>query len=236
MNPYPHTISIEGETLDYLKNHSELIAILLENQNNQDALELDCDILFGGDNEKWHLFLDLFFPEEGYAKLFDVLNNSTMRVKNSRGGEEALMDMLRYMMVNEPGTELEFAINQARRQINAPAVVAPRGVGVRAPLRFVRRNNNNNNNRNEYPHNFNNNNNRVFPNNDNENTDNNVRLGYTNEEESMLGRLKGQAAKTYYPNEGGKRRRTRRTRKVKKVKMGTKKSRRVRSRTQTRRK
>lgn len=237
MNSYPHTISIEGETLDYLKAHSELITILLENQENQNALELDSETLFGGDNEKWHLFLDLFFPEEGYAKLFDVLNNSTMRVKNSRGGEEALMDMLRYMMVNEPGTELEFAINQARRQINAPAVVAPRGVGVRAPLRFVRRNNNNNNNdANQYPHNFNNNNNGLFSNNNSENNENNVRLGYTNEEESMLGRLKGQAAKNYYPNEGGKRRTIRRTRKMKKVKKGTKKSRRVRSRAQTRRK
>jgi hypothetical protein len=52
-------------------------------------------------------------PEEGHAKLFNVRNNK-LYVKNSRGGEEALMDMLQFMMVNEPGTELNFAKAQAK--------------------------------------------------------------------------------------------------------------------------
>jgi hypothetical protein len=225
---YPDKISIEGETLKYLKDHSELIAILLDNQGNEDSLELDAETLFGGDNEKWHLFLDLFFPEEGYAKLFDVSANKKLTVKNSRGGQEALMDMLQYMMVNEPGTELNFAKNQALRQINAPAVVAPRGVGVRAPLRYVRRENNANQYNFEY-------NNEMYPNNNN-NNENNVQLGYTNEEQTLLGKLKGQAAKNFYPNQGGKRRGTRRNRKTRKAKRAARKTRRVQTRrVQTRR-
>jgi hypothetical protein len=221
---YPEAIMIEGETLNHLKKHSELIAILLDNQGDEASLELDAETLFGGDREKWKLFLDLFFPEEGYAKLFDVTANKKLKVKNARGGEEALMDMLHYMMVNEPGKELNFAKNQALLQINAPAVVEPRGVGVRAPLRYVRRNN-----ANLYPHNFENNN-PWRNNNTHENNENNVKVGYTNEEEAMLGKLKGKMAKNYYPNEGGKRRGVRRTRKTRKAKRAARKTRRVQTR------
>lgn len=220
---YPDRISIEGETLNHLKNHSELIAILLDNQGNEGPLELDAETLFGGDREKWTLFLDLFFPEEGYGKLFDITANKKLKVKNTRGGEEALMNMLQYMMVNEPGKELNFAKNQALLQINAPAVVAPRGVGVRAPFRLRPSTNNHSNNWG--------NNNPWGNNNNNENNENNVRLGYTNEQEAMLGKLKGKMAKNYYPNEGGKRR-TRQTRKARKA---GRKTERVSRRTQTRR-
>jgi hypothetical protein len=218
---YPEGITIEGETLDYLKKHSELIAILLDNQGDETSLYLDAETLFGGDREKWKLFLDLFFPEEGYAKLFNITANKKLTMKNTRGGEEALMDMLQYMMVNEPGKELNFAKNQAMRQINAPAAVAPRGVGVRAPFRYVPYNHN----RNNYP------NNNLGQNNwSNNNSGNNVQLGYTNEQEAMLGKLKGQAAKNYYPNEGGKRRVTRRTHKTRKAKRTARKNRRVQTR------
>lgn len=202
---YPDEITIEGDTLKYFKAHSELIQTLLENQGNEDSLDLSADIMFGGDKEMWKVFLDIFFPEEGYGKLFNVRNNRLI-VRNERGGEDAVMNVLRYMLVDEPGRELNFARVQAQRQINAPANVAPRGEGIRAVPNYVppARNNLNfiereNNNR------FNNN---------NSNNNEGPQLGYTEEEEELLGRLQGQAARNFYPNQRRKvNRRTRRNRK-----------------------
>lgn len=203
MNNYPDSIQIEGEKLKYMKEHSGLIATLLENQGHEESLELDAETMFGGDREMWKLFMDLFFPEEGYAKLFNVRNNK-LYVKNSRGGEEALMDVLRYMLVNEPGREIEFAKNQARKQINAAQQIEPRGVGVRAAARVAEVRNNYDN--------FPANNNNWHNNNNNNNNGNNIHVGYTSNEEAMLGKLSGTAAKQYYRN--NRRKATRRNRKT----------------------
>jgi hypothetical protein len=205
---YPNVIEIQGESLKYFKNHSELIATLLENQGNEESLELSSDVLFGGDTNKWKLFLDLFFPEEGYGKLFEYRGGEVI-VKESRGGEEALMDVLRYMLVNEAGTEIEFAKEQARKQINAPAQIAPRGVGIRAPRRPILQL------RNNYFLEFGNNRENWGNNNWGNNNEENTKLGYTEEEEGLLGKLKGKNAKKYYPNQGGRRRSNRRTRRSK---------------------
>ena len=134
---YPDTIYIEGDVLDYLAKHSELIEFLLENQNDKTSLELDKKIMFGNDEGMWKVFLDVFFPEEGLGKLYDFKNGKII-VREDRGGEEAVMNVLRYMLVNQAGTELEFAKAQAKKQINAPAPTVARGVGIRTPGKGAR--------------------------------------------------------------------------------------------------
>ena len=217
-NLYPTEITIEDEVLKYMKKHSDLIDILVDNEGGTDSLTIDSKNLFGGDEKRWKIFLDLFFPEMGYGKLFNI-DGDRVTVRESRGGEEAVMDILKYMMVDKPGEELEFAKIQAKKAINAPAITVARGEGVAGPgigarqfaarQAFMAA-------RNPQSNNWGNNNNTAFgyEGDENENNNRGVKLGYTEEEENIRSKLPNKY-KGFMPNQRRGRRSNRRTRRNK---------------------
>lgn len=132
---YPESIVLEKGSEEYnlMKEHSGLIK---EFDDDGDSLELTADILFGGDVEKWHNFVDIFFPELGNKdnKYFGF-KNGKIYVLNDRGGKEELTKMLDFLLVDRPETMMNFARKQAKKQLNAPSNVIARGVGIREPGR-----------------------------------------------------------------------------------------------------
>lgn len=216
MADYPDEITLEegSEELKFLSEHSELINTLAEIET---PLKLTADTLFPNDaeevkEEKWHNFVDLFFPEMGVRKFFTVKNGKVV-IAPGRGSENAVTSLLDFFMVDEPNTMLNFARIQAQKQINAPLSVEPRGQGIIEPgvgaRAFASRQEQLRGNQEyvgpEWPNNNNYNNNNY-----NENNNNRTKVGYTEEEEEMLSKLKGHAASKYYPNERRKSNRRRR--------------------------
>jgi hypothetical protein len=201
---YPDKIIILRNTpeFDLLYKHSELFRVIVEHYaEDKNRIVLSSDF-FGGDGEEWYMFVDLFFPEKGVSPLFTFKNRS-IQLNPYRGTKEQMARLLRYMNVNNDDTMMNFARNQARKQVNMPRNTAPRGTGVRKPKKYSTRNNlniNNNNNNNNYNSNNYNTNNSGPP------------LGYTENEEHYLGKLSTRNAKVYFANRGGKRK-TRRSRK-----------------------
>ena len=203
---YPNEIIVVrgSPEFDVLYDHSELFRTIVENYaENKDEIELSSEF-FGGDGDEWHMFVDLFFPEMGIGSLF-MFKNGSIKVDPKRGTKEQMAHLLRYMLVDDEDTMMNFAKAQARKQVNAPLNTVPRGTGVRKTQKYKARNNNNNNNNNTG---FNNN---YYNNNNNNN--NGPRMGYTENEERYLGKLSGKNAKHYYANEGGSRKTRRRVRK-----------------------
>lgn len=131
---YPESIVLEQGSEEYnlLKEHSGLIRELADEDDG--TLELTADILFGGDVEKWHNFVDIFFPELGNKdnKYFGF-KNGKIYVLNERGGKEELTKMLDFFLVDSRETMMNFARKQAKKQLNAPSNVIARGVGIREP-------------------------------------------------------------------------------------------------------
>lgn len=206
---YPEEITLERGNPEFalLEKHSELFRTIVENYSeNKDQITLT-PTLFGGDDDAWQMFVDVFFPELGVRPFFSFRGNK-VSVDPKRGTKEDLQYLLQYMLIDDEDTMMNFAKSQAMKAVNAPQNVVPRGVGVRknAPIGSYNYNNNyeNNNNYNNY-----NNNNNSGP-----------RMGYTEENEEMLGKLRGKNASKYFPNEGGSRlttkRKTRRNRKGRK--------------------
>lgn len=204
---YPDKIIILRDTpeFDLLYKHSELFRVIVEHYaEDKNRIVLSSDF-FGGDGEEWFMFVDLFFPEKGVSPLF-TFKNRNIQVIPYRGTKEKMTRLLRYMMVNNDDTMMNFARNQARKQVNMPRNIVPRGTGVRKTKKYARSNSNqnyNNNNNNNYTTNYN----------DNNNSNNSgPPLGYTENEERYLGKLSTRNAKVYFANRGGKRK-TRRSRK-----------------------
>lgn len=200
---YPDEIVVErgNPEFDLLYAHSELFKTIVENYaEDKDAITLSSEF-FGGDGPEWEMFVDVFFPEMGVRPLF-VFKNKSIQVDPKRGTVEDVAQLLRYMMVDDEDTMMDFAWAQAKKSLNAPVKTVSRGTGVRKTQKRSAKNRNNNG------FNNNNNNNNYTNNNNNEGPV----LGYTENEERMLGKLRGKNAKHYFPNEGG-RRKTRRSRK-----------------------
>lgn len=198
---YPNEIIVEKGTPEYnvLYEHSELFRIIANNYSkNEDNVKLSSKFF----EDDWPMFVDLFFPELGYNPLF-TFKNRTIQVRSNRGTKAQMAQLLRYMLVDDENTMMNFAKSQAKKQLNAPVEVAPRGTGVHKTRKNVSKNNNFNTNGNT---NGNTNLNRKF------NNDNNIELGFTKNEENLLGKLSPQNMKKYFPNEG-RRSRTRRNHK-----------------------
>lgn len=200
---YPDKIIILRDTpeFDLLYKHSELFRVIVEHYaEDKNRIVLSSDF-FGGDGEEWYMFVDLFFPEMGVSPLF-TFKNRKIQLNPYRGTKEQMARLLRYMNVNNDDTMMNFARNQARKQVNMPQNIVPRGTGVRKTQKYARNNSNQNYN-NNYTTNYNNNNN---------SNNSGPTLGYTENEERYLGKLSNRNAKVYFANRGGKRK-TRKSRK-----------------------
>ena len=169
---YPDKIIILRDTEEFnlLYRHSKLFQRIVDTYSeNKDEITLS-STLFGGNDDEWHMFLDVFFPEKGIGKFF-IFKNKSIQVNPERGTKEVLINLLDYMMIDED-TMMNFARAQARKQINAPLNTAPAGTGThkkRSTLKLKKY---------KYPRNNINYNNNSEPN-----------LGYTSEEYALLGRV-----------------------------------------------
>ena len=199
---YPDEIIVVrgSPEFDLLYTHSKLFRTIVENYaENKDEITLASDF-FGGDGPEWHMFVDVFFPEMGVRPFF-IFKKNSIQVDPKRGTVEDVAQLLQYMMVDDEDTMMNFAWSQARKSLNAPVKTVSRGTGVRKTHKYSAKNHNNNN---AYNNNYNNNNN-------NNNNNNGPKLGYTENEEHLLGKLKNKNASRYFANRGG-RRKTRRNR------------------------
>jgi len=234
MSEYPESITLVKDTEEYdnLVEHSSLIQNLVEDSNED--LVLSADLMFPNDTASeqerlWGLFVDIFFPEKGIRRFFSE-KNGKLYINQSRGTEEDLKGLLDFMMIDKPSTMMNFAKAQAKKTVNRPQPVVTKGrqpkeVGA-AALEYM---NQQAEKRalNSYNYNFPSaNNDYNYPENEN-NGSNNTRLGYTEEEEEVLSKLKGHAAKKYYPNERRKANRRTRRNKSRRSNMLRKKTRRA---------
>ncbi len=207
-------------------DNSELFQTIAELTDPSDTeIELSADFLFPVSEEeeqqtRWRTFVDLFFPELGVQKFFNVRGKNII-VSPGRGGVEAIEDMYRYMLVGDDKREnvLAFVKKQAKKQINAQGEAL-------APAKITKGKSRNNNNtrgvgayNNEVPYR---NNEFPYPNNEynfynNNGAENNFpTIGHTEEEEKWLSKL-SKKNYTRFANEGGRRKRKakRATRKLK---------------------
>ena len=136
MSGYPDEIVLEAgsEELEFLTKRSGLLKELGEIET---PLTLSADILFQGDQTKWKMFVDVFFPGLS-GKPFFGYKNGKVFVRPERGTRENLRQMVDFFLVDTPETMMDFARKQAERQMNAPTVTAARGVGIRRPGRGAR--------------------------------------------------------------------------------------------------
>jgi hypothetical protein len=194
---YPDEIIVEIGSPEYeALSHSEFFRTLAENYSENNEVKLSAK--FFGD--EWPMFVDLFFPEMGYNPLF-MFRNGSIRIIPNRGTKEDLAKLMDFLLVNDEKTMMNFARNQARKQLNAPANTDNRGKGTRKNRTNERKRGNSN---------YNNNNNNNAVNNNNNNENNGPNIGFANNnEEAILGKLSNKNAKKYFPNIG-RRSRTRR--------------------------
>jgi hypothetical protein len=192
---YPDEIIVEKDSSEYkvLYKHSEVFRMQVKYSGNKDEVKLSSS--FFGD--EWPMFVDLFFPEMGINPLFKFKNNS-IQLRSNRGTKEQLAQLLRFLLVDDEETMMNFARSQAEKQINAPAEIDPRKKRTRK-RNVEKKYNNNYNNYNNYNSNYSNNYNNNY---------NGPKLGLTEEEENLLPKLSRKNAKIYFPNE--RRRKTRR--------------------------
>ena len=193
---YPDEIIVELGSPEYeALSHSEFFRTLAENYSENNEIKLSAKF-FGNE---WPMFVDLFFPEMGYNPLF-MFRNGSIRIIPNRGTKEDLAKLMDFLLVDDTKTMMNFARNQAGKQLNVPAGTVSRGKGTRKNGTNERKRGNNNN--------YNNNNN-------NNNNDVNIdgpNFGFIdNNEEAILGKLSNKNAKKYFPNI----RRRSRTRRIK---------------------
>ena len=194
---YPDKIIVEKDSSEYkiLYKHSEVFRLLAKYSENKDEVKLSSS--FFGD--EWPMFVDLFFPEMGINPLFKFKNNS-IQLRSNRGTKEQLAQLLRFLLVDDEDTMMNFARSQAEKQINAPAKINSRKKkDTRKNPNIEQKLNNNYNNYNNYNTNNHYNNNNYY---------NGPKLGLTEEEENLLPKLSNKYAKIYFPNK--RRRKTRR--------------------------
>jgi hypothetical protein len=202
---YPDEIIVVKGSPEYkVLSHSEFFTTLAENWTKNNEVKL-LSKFFG---DEWPMFVDLFFPEMGYNPLF-MFRNGSIQVIPNRGTKEDLAKLMDFLLVDDEKTMMNFARNQARKQLNAPASTVPRGKGTRKNWTNERKRGNNNN--------YNNNNNNAG-NNNNNNENNGPNIGFANNnEEAIFGKLSNKNAKKYFPNIG-RRSKTRRNRSNIKIK------------------
>ena len=125
---YPKEITIIRDSPEYnlLYDHSKLLRTIFDRYMKDDEIILS-PTLFGGDDDEWRMFIDVFFPEMGIGKLF-IFKNKSIQVNPERGTKEDLMNLLNYLEVDEDKM-VNFARAQAKKQINAPLNTAPLGKG-----------------------------------------------------------------------------------------------------------
>jgi hypothetical protein len=193
---YPDEIIVKKDSSEYklLYKHSKVFRKQVKYSGNKDEVKLSSE--FFGD--EWTMFVDLFFPEMGINPLFKFKNNS-IQLRSNRGTKEQLAQLLRFLLVDDEETMMNFARSQALKQINAPAEIDPRKKCTRK-WNVERKYNNHNNNYNNYNSNYSNN---------HYNNNNGPKLGLTEEEENLLPKLSNKNAKIYFPNLG-RRNKTRR--------------------------
>jgi hypothetical protein len=196
---YPDEIIVVKGSPEYkVLSHSEFFRIIAENYSENNEIKLSAK--FFGD--EWPMFVDLFFPEMGYNPLF-MFRNGSVQVIPNRGTKEDLAKLMDFLLVDDEKTMMNFARNQARKQLNAPANTVNRGKGTRRNWTNERKRGNSN-----YNNNYNNN----AVNNNNNNENNEPNFGFIdNNEEAILGKLSNKNAKKYFPNI----RRRSRTRRIK---------------------
>lgn len=194
---YPDEIIVKKDSSEYklLYKHSKVFRKQVKYSGNKDEVKLSSE--FFGD--EWTMFVDLFFPEMGINPLFKFKNNS-IQLRSNRGTKEQLAQLLRFLLVDDEETMMNFARSQALKQINAPAEIDPTKKRTRRRNIEQKLNNNNYNNHNNYNSNYNKNYN---------NNNNGPKLGLTEEEENLLPKLSNKNAKIYFPNLG-RRNKTRR--------------------------
>jgi hypothetical protein len=183
---YPEEIIVIKDSPEYeALSRSEVFRTLAESWSKTNEVILTSEY-FG---DKWPMFVDLFFPEMGQGPLF-IFRNRSIQVNPKRGTKKDLDELLDFLLVDK-----NFARNQARKQLNAPANTANRGKGTRRNWTNERKRGNSNYN------NYNNENNNV--NNNNNNNKNGPNIGFANNnEEAILGKLSNKNAKKYFPNIG----------------------------------
>jgi len=187
---YPDEIIVVKGSPEYkVLSHSEVFRTIAENWSKTNEVKITPE--FFGD--EWPMFVDLFFPELGYNPLF-FFRNGSIRLIPKRGTKEDLAKLLDFLLVDDEKTMMNFARNQARKQLNAPANTANRGKGTRRNWTNERKRGNSN---------YNNNNNNNNNNNDTNNENNGPNIGFAdNNEEAILGKLSNKNAKKYFPNLG----------------------------------
>jgi hypothetical protein len=198
---YPDEIIVQKDSSEYdvLYKHSELFRTIAEKYSGNKG-EVKLSSKFFGD--EWPMFVDLFFPEMGYTPLF-IFKNRAIQLRSNRGTKEQLAQLLRYLLVDDEDTMMNFARDQAKKQLNAPANIVPRGIRKTQKKLLNKHRNNNNINSNYYGN---------SNSNPNYNSDG-IELGYTKNEENLLGKLPPKYIKKYFTNKYGKRK-TRRTLKL----------------------
>lgn len=214
---YPSELSLskKSEEWKFLTKHSELFETI--DELSDDPVVLDADLLFQGDQRKWGIFVDLFFPELDIQPLFRFQNNA-VNVIPSRGTRNDVEEIMDFLLVNTPQTMWNFADRQARKRVNAPQEQEERGLGVQAAPQAAAHNTYNN-----FANNWGwpGNNNGLYNNFNNEYENNyGPEIGYTEEEENALSHLRGQNARRYFPRQGGKKK----TRKSKQSKRKTRRN------------
>lgn len=219
---YPETLVLErgSEEYDNLARHSGLIQNLFEDE--QGNIELTADLLFPNEaanvqQKKWKLFVDVFYPQLAQERLYIQSANGSISVDPARGKVDDIVELLDYLLVDDPDTMMDFARDQARKSMNIVGVAnererAPREPGEGAVAFEARQQNLRN--RNEVPnigqHNWQNNNGRGN-NNESNNNRPNVQLGHTEENEALLAGISRQNYSRLGLNERrAKSRRTRR--------------------------
>jgi hypothetical protein len=105
---YPSEITIAPgtEEYDFFMEHSDLFKSLASEYG---TVKFSQDIFFGGDENKWKLFLDLFFPEQSIQPIFVNYNFNTHVIPEvlvNRGvisrqqTFEDIMDIFEYLMMD----------------------------------------------------------------------------------------------------------------------------------------
>ena len=206
---YPDRIVLRGRDLDFFARISPLIETLKESSDKEDELVLEHDLFYRG--IKWPLIVDLLFPYElseermPSHELFYFRDNGNPYLNPNRDVTMAeLREIIDYFMIGHPQEMEEILLKFAYMRPGAPPrppraeFTIPPAQEIREEraaiqrLRTIPRGNNN------YPEN--NENNDWSNNTENQGPN----IGYTEEEEGLLGKLKGTNAKRY--TRGGKRR------------------------------
>ena len=183
---YPEEIIVIKDSPEYeALSRSEVFRTLAESWSKTNEVILTSEY-FG---DKWPMFVDLFFPEMGQGPLF-IFRNQSIQVNPKRGTKKDLDELLDFLLVDK-----NFARNQARKQLNAPANTANRGKGTRKNGTKERKRGNSNFSNNNH------NNNNVNNNNNNNNDGPNIGFA-NNNEEALFGKLSNKNAKKYFPNLG----------------------------------